>query len=115
MKTETTLERPHIKTPAAVRPRQTFFQKYEGMILGRRRSADRHRDLGGLVVVPEDLASVFQRAFGDCEGFLDVVDRRQSASRILRSAVRTSRSDSASRSSAEWPLASLSVGIGAFA
>ena len=34
MKTETTLERPHIKTPAAVRPRQTFFQKYEGMILG---------------------------------------------------------------------------------
>src|SRR5437899_12829112 len=35
MKTETTLAQPHIKkTEAPARPRQTFFQKHEGMILG---------------------------------------------------------------------------------
>ena len=34
MKTETTLAQPHIKAKAAVRPHQTFFQRYEGTILG---------------------------------------------------------------------------------
>ena len=34
MKTETTLARPHIETKAATRPKQSFFQRYEGAILG---------------------------------------------------------------------------------
>jgi NitT/TauT family transport system permease protein len=34
MKTETTLAQPHIQTNAPARPQQTFFQKYEGTILG---------------------------------------------------------------------------------
>src|SRR5215475_9939025 len=34
MKTETTLAQPHIKTETHVRPRQTFYQKYEPLILG---------------------------------------------------------------------------------
>jgi ABC-type nitrate/sulfonate/bicarbonate transport system permease component len=34
MKTETTLAPPHIKAKAAVRPRRTFYQRYEGTILG---------------------------------------------------------------------------------
>jgi ABC-type nitrate/sulfonate/bicarbonate transport system permease component len=34
MKTETTLAQPHVKSEAPVRPRQSFFQKYEGTILG---------------------------------------------------------------------------------
>jgi len=34
MKTETTLAQPRIKAKAAVRPRQTFYQRYEGTILG---------------------------------------------------------------------------------
>jgi ABC-type nitrate/sulfonate/bicarbonate transport system permease component len=34
MKTETTLAQPHIKATASGRPHQTFFQKYEGAVLG---------------------------------------------------------------------------------
>jgi len=34
MKTETTLAPPHIKTESSARPRQTFYQRYEGTILG---------------------------------------------------------------------------------
>jgi NitT/TauT family transport system permease protein len=34
MKTETTLAQPHIKSKASQRPSQTFYQKYEGGILG---------------------------------------------------------------------------------
>jgi NitT/TauT family transport system permease protein len=34
MKTETTLARPHVKTQAPARPRQSFYQRYEGTILG---------------------------------------------------------------------------------
>jgi ABC-type nitrate/sulfonate/bicarbonate transport system permease component len=34
MKTETTLAQPHLQTKSPVRPRQSFYQKYEGGILG---------------------------------------------------------------------------------
>jgi NitT/TauT family transport system permease protein len=34
MKTETTLAQPHIETRTATRPRQSFYQRYEGGILG---------------------------------------------------------------------------------
>ncbi len=34
MKTETTLAPPHIQTESSARPRQTFYQRYEGTILG---------------------------------------------------------------------------------
>ncbi len=34
MKTETTLAPPHIKKESSARPRQTFYQRYEGTILG---------------------------------------------------------------------------------
>jgi NitT/TauT family transport system permease protein len=34
MKTETTLAQPHIKAEPSVRPRQSFYQRYEGGILG---------------------------------------------------------------------------------
>ncbi len=34
MKTETTLERPHVKTQSSGRPHQSFYQKYEASILG---------------------------------------------------------------------------------
>jgi len=34
MKTETTLAPPHIQAESSARPRQTFYQRYEGTILG---------------------------------------------------------------------------------